>query len=199
MAVVGFASDPVNTLAPAFAHEFGYPDTVAGIIIGMFGAGAVTAALFLAGRARARRAAPSLTLLLLSGGIVAFSLSPSLLVAAPFLFVAGFGYLASNARATTQLQLEVDETQRGRVMALWSVAFLGLRPFASLAGRRDRGRGRRPLRRRRPGAARAATAAVLIGRRIRAGLVGQPSGADDGRDRDAEVGEPVREVDVKPV
>ena len=26
----------------------------------------------------------------------------------------------------------MDETQRGRIMALWSIAFLGLRPVASL-------------------------------------------------------------------
>jgi hypothetical protein len=31
---------------------------------------------------------------------------------------AGFGCLSSNAAATTQLQLGVDETQRARVMAL---------------------------------------------------------------------------------
>ena len=46
---------------------------------------------------------------------------------------AGFGYLASNTSATSRLQLEVAEHQRGRIMALWSVAFLGLRPLASLA------------------------------------------------------------------
>ena len=49
-----------------------------------------------------------------------------------FLAVAGFGYLASNTSATSRLQLEVAEHQRGRIMALWSVAFLGLRPIASL-------------------------------------------------------------------
>src|SRR5207247_4326690 len=48
------------------------------------------------------------------------------------LFVGGFGYLASNTAATTRLQLGVAEQQRGRIMALWSIAFLGLRPFASL-------------------------------------------------------------------
>ena len=42
---VGFASDPVNTEAPAFAHAFGHPDTDAGYLIGAFGAGAVAAAL----------------------------------------------------------------------------------------------------------------------------------------------------------
>jgi hypothetical protein len=73
------------------------------------------------------------TLAALSLGIVAFSLSPSLVVAFPFLFVAGFGYLSSNTGATSRLQLEIEESQRGRITALWSVAFLGLRPFASLA------------------------------------------------------------------
>ena len=48
------------------------------------------------------------------------------------LAVAGFGYLASNTSATSRLQLDVAPHQRGRIMALWSVAFLGLRPIASL-------------------------------------------------------------------
>jgi len=38
---VGFASDPINTEAPAFARAFGKPDTWAGVIIGAFGTGAV--------------------------------------------------------------------------------------------------------------------------------------------------------------
>src|SRR5207253_3503166 len=50
VAAVGFASDPVNTLAPAWAHAFGRKDTVAGYIIGAFGAGAVTAGFVVAGR-----------------------------------------------------------------------------------------------------------------------------------------------------
>ena len=128
---VGFASDPVNTESPAFAQEFGHADTVAGVIIGVFGAGAVAAALFFAGREGSPRLTVA-TLTLLGVGMVLFSLSPSLWIGFGFLFVAGFGYLASNARATTQLQLEVSDTQRGRIMALWSIAFLGLRPVASL-------------------------------------------------------------------
>ena len=71
--------------------------------------------------------------MLLGAGILAFSLTPWLPVGLGFLAVAGFGYLASNTSATSRLQLEVAEHQRGRIMALWSVAFLGLRPVASLA------------------------------------------------------------------
>jgi MFS family permease len=130
---VGFASDPVNTLAPAFAHAFGRKDTVAGFIIGAFGAGAVIAALFVAGRVAGSRRRMAITLSLLGGGVIAFALSPWLPLGFVLLFVAGFGYLASNTSATTRLQLGVSEAQRGRMMALWGVAFLGLRPLASLA------------------------------------------------------------------
>jgi MFS family permease len=133
VAAVGFASDPVNTEAPAFAHAFGRPDTDSGYLIGAFGAGAVAAAFLLAGRVAGSRRRMLTTLSLLGAGIVGFSLSPWLGVAYAFLAVAGFGYLASNTSATSRLQLDVAEHQRGRIMALWSVAFLGLRPIASLA------------------------------------------------------------------
>jgi MFS family permease len=132
VAAVGFASDPVNTLAPAWAHAFGRKDTTAGFIIGVFGAGAVTAAFVVAGRVGGSRRRMFSTLLLLGGGMVAFSLTPWLALALPILFLAGFGYLASNTHATSRLQLGVDPWERGRIMALWSVAFLGLRPFASI-------------------------------------------------------------------
>jgi MFS family permease len=132
VAIVGFASDPINTLSPAFAHAYGRPDTWAGLIVGVFGAGAVTAALVVAGRVAGSRARMGATLFLLSGGVIAFSICPWLPLGFIFLFGGGFGYLASNTSATTRLQLGVAEQQRGRIMALWTLAFLGLRPFASL-------------------------------------------------------------------
>lgn len=131
VAAVGFASDPINTLAPAFAHAFGHRDVVGGYIIGAFGAGAVTAALLLAGRTLTRRhliVAVSLT----TAGVAGFAATPWLALALPIVALGGFGYLTSNTTATARLQLEVEEHQRGRIMALWSVAFLGLRPIASL-------------------------------------------------------------------
>jgi MFS family permease len=132
VAIVGFASDPINTLSPAFAHAYGRPDTWAGLIVGAFGAGAVTAALVLAGRVAGSRWRMAATLFLLGAGVAAFSVCPWLALGFVFLFAGGFGYLASNTSATTRLQLGVAEHQRGRIMALWSLAFLGLRPFASL-------------------------------------------------------------------
>jgi len=129
---VGFASDPINTLAPAFAEEFGHADTMAGVIIGVFGAGAVTAAIVVAGRVAGSRRRMAVTLTVLSLGVAIFSVTPWLALAFVPLFFGGFGYLASNTAATTRLQLGVAESQRGRIMALWSIAFLGMRPLASL-------------------------------------------------------------------
>jgi MFS family permease len=131
---VGFASDPVNTESPAFANEFGlHPASRwAGIIVGAFGAGAVTAAFLVAGRVAGSRWRMVGTLSMLTAGIVGFALSRTIWLGLAFLAVGGFGYLASNASATSRLQLDVAEQQRGRIMALWSVAFLGLRPAASL-------------------------------------------------------------------
>lgn len=132
VAAIGFASDPINTLAPAFAHAFGHRDVVGGYLIGFFGGGAVLAAFALAGREFSRRHL-IVTLCLTAAGVAGFSVAPWLIVAAPLLVLGGVGYLATNTTATARLQLEVEDHERGRIMALWSIAFLGMRPFASLA------------------------------------------------------------------
>jgi len=134
--VVGFASDPVNTESPAFAPAFGlgghHLRLWTGFIVGAFGLGAVAAAFLVAGRVAGSSRRMAATLALLAAGIVGFSLSPSIWSGFAFLAAAGFGYLASNTSATSQLMLGVPDNQRGRIMALWSVAFLGFRPAASL-------------------------------------------------------------------
>ena len=130
--VVGFAADPINTLAPAFAVAFGRADTDAGFVVGAFGAGAVLAAITLTGRLGISSRSLGAALAGLGAGIVVFSITPSFGPALVVLGVAGFCYLSSNAAATTRLQLGVEEAHRGRIMALWSVAFLGMRPAASL-------------------------------------------------------------------
>src|SRR6185437_5779092 len=93
---VGFASDPVNTEAPAFAHAFGRPDTDAGYIIGAFGFGAVASALVIVGRVAGGNRRMLATLVLLVVGIVGFAISPHLPLGLVFLTLAGVGYLTSN-------------------------------------------------------------------------------------------------------
>jgi len=129
---VSLTVDPINTLTPGFSTEiFHRADTLTGFLVGAFGLGAVVAVRFLPkGELRLRTTA--LTLAVLAGGMCAFALAGSLGLALVALFIAGFGYLTTVVGATTAIQLEVSDEHRGRVMALWSIAFLGLRPPASL-------------------------------------------------------------------
>jgi MFS family permease len=129
---VGFASDPVNTESPAIADAFGRAPTWAGATIGCFGAGAVIAALSITNKIGSSNRHLAAMLVLFGAGISLMAASPWFWLALVFLLMAGFGYLGSNAGATARLQLAVEDSQRGRIMALWSVAFLGARPIASL-------------------------------------------------------------------
>lgn len=128
---VGIVADPINTEGPAFAHEFGLSPVWAGAIVGAFGVGAVLGGIFLGGR----EASPiqiAGTLVVMGAGVVGLAVAPWFALALVFVGVAGAGYLSSNAAATAQLQLGVDESLWGRIMALWTIAFLGVRPFASM-------------------------------------------------------------------
>ena len=139
IAAVSISLDPVNTLSPAFAtHVFGRADTFTGMLMGAFGVGAVLASLLPPADAAEHGPPPPsrvlpVALALFGTGLVGFALAPRPAFAFAALPLAGFGYLLAQTRATTELQLGVSDAERGRVMALWSVAFLGTRPFASLA------------------------------------------------------------------
>lgn len=90
------------------------------------------AAFALAPRMRGSRNGFPATMAVTAGGAVCFALAPNFPVALIGMFFVGFGFLASNTTAATRLQLGVAEAQRGRVMAIWSVAFFRVRPLTSL-------------------------------------------------------------------
>ena len=54
-------------------------------------------------------------------------------VALPLLAVIGFGILVTSVSVNMILQTIVDDDKRGRVMSLYTAAFLGIMPFGSLA------------------------------------------------------------------
>ena len=133
VAAISVTQDPVSTLTPGFSAEvFHRADTMTGLLVGAFGAGSALAAATAAGRARepVRWLAPGC--LLMGVGILGFALAPTLPFAFGALAVAGFFFMLTNTGATTALTLEVPPEQRGRIMALWSLCFLGTRPPASL-------------------------------------------------------------------
>jgi hypothetical protein len=127
------AIDPVNTLSPAFASGvWNHSDAFAGVLLGAFSVGALTAALSVAGRPGDLRSQLVVRLSLLAGGMFAFSIAPTMELGLAALAVAGYGFLAASTTTIKELQLSIDAGQRGRIMALWTVAFLGVRPISSL-------------------------------------------------------------------
>jgi predicted MFS family arabinose efflux permease len=54
-------------------------------------------------------------------------------LALPLLVIIGFGILVTSVSVNMILQTIVDDDKRGRVMSLYTAAFLGVAPFGSLA------------------------------------------------------------------
>jgi len=54
-------------------------------------------------------------------------------IAVPLLAVVGFGILVTSVSVNMILQAIVDDDKRGRVMSLYTAAFLGMSPFGAVA------------------------------------------------------------------
>jgi MFS family permease len=137
VAAVSIASDPVVTLGPTFARDvFHRRGADAGLVVAAFGVGAILAAVLLArwfrGPSRKRVRGVPFAMILFAAGVAAFAWVPSFWPALAALVVGGVGYLASSTTWTTALQEEVPDHMRGRIMGLWTIAFLGTRPLAAL-------------------------------------------------------------------
>lgn len=133
VAALGFGADPVNTLTPALAEALGGGDALVGWLVSAFGVGAAATA-FAVGPIRRHIALGPLGvggLGILAAGLLGLAASPVVIAALASLTVAGAGFLLAVTALTTELQQRVEEHLRGRVMALWSVAFLGSRPAAA--------------------------------------------------------------------
>jgi MFS family permease len=133
-ALTGMATDPPITLGPAFARSLGEEPGWAGWLVASFGAGAVAVAAFSAEvRSRIGRVRTlSVTFAGAALGLVVLGLAPIGPVALAGGFIAGGSFMIGSADVTATLQELIPDEVRGRVMALWSMGFLGSRPLAAL-------------------------------------------------------------------
>lgn len=131
---IGWAGDPVNTLAPAYADLFGRGEAFVGLQVAAFGTGSAVSSLGV-GFVRNRIGVLNTTRVgvgALAAGLLGYATAVNVTMLIVSLFVAGVGFLLGVTTTNSNLQRRLDEDMRGRVMALWSMAFLGSRPLAGL-------------------------------------------------------------------
>lgn len=133
VAATGFAADPMITLAPPLAAEVGGGGTLVAVLVSAFGIAAAPAAI-VSGRLQRRLGSLRVASTgsgLMATGLVTAALAPAAAVTVAGFAVTGVGFVLSQTGFTSVLQRRVPDELRGRVMALWSVAFLGNRPIAA--------------------------------------------------------------------
>ncbi len=95
----------------------------------VMGVGAVVGGLISAARPRPRARALCLAAIGWGIAILAAAAAPSLPLELAALVFVGYGSITFNSLAKTTLQLAAAPTMRGRVMALWALAWLGSTPI----------------------------------------------------------------------
>ncbi len=130
MALVGMLAYEFQVTLPVLADSVFHGNSVAyGGMTAAMGIGAVCGGLVTATRGRTGMNA-LIRSSLVFGVVVTFAaLSPVLAVAFVALALVGFASVSFLAMANSTLQLKTDPQLRGRVMALWAVAFMGSTPI----------------------------------------------------------------------
>lgn len=131
---IGITLDPIITLAPALADSLGLGSSGAGWVVAAWGGGAV--AMIVVGRAGIRAATEHglgwIGLLVLAAAMIGLGAARNAPFALSSAFVSGAGYITATMAFTTAIQRAVPDALRGRVSALWTIAFLGPRAVASV-------------------------------------------------------------------
>lgn len=135
LGLVSLMGMPYSVLMPIFADRIlqGGPDAY-GILMSASGVGALGAAATLTMRRSVRGLGRWVAVS--SGGfgvcLIAFSLSRSLWMSAALLVPAGFFMMMEMASSNTLIQSMVPDRLRGRVMAVYSMMFMGMAPLGAL-------------------------------------------------------------------
>lgn len=134
VAAISISLDPITTLAPALAESLGMATGGAGWIVSSWGGGAVLG--LIAGRGLIRHMVEHglgwIGLIAFTIGLTGLGAAPTVFLALPMGVLAGVGYITATISFTTTIQADVPEEFRGRVSSLWTLMFLGVRPFAAV-------------------------------------------------------------------
>lgn len=136
VALTGFFATPYVVLLPYFAREvYGGGAQTFGFMSAAAGGGALLGTLYLASRKTVAGLDGVIgkTIVAAAVALTLFAVSNVLVLAMPALALLGFSIICTVASSNTLIQSMVGDDMRGRVMSLFTMAFLGISPLGSLA------------------------------------------------------------------
>jgi MFS family permease len=135
LGVVSLVGMPYMVLMPIFADRILHHGAAGmGMLMGASGVGAVAGAIRLAMRQGTRGLGRSVAYATLGFGatLILFSLSRSFWLSVALLLPVGFAFITQMAATNTLIQSMVPDSLRGRVMAAYSMMFMGMAPLGAL-------------------------------------------------------------------
>jgi MFS family permease len=130
MALVGLLAYEFQVTLPIVAGKvFHGSSATYGLLLAAMGAGAVIGGLWTAARGKTGSRALSRAALVFGICMTFAALAPFLGIEFVSIAVVGFASVTFLAMANSTLQLNTEPQMRGRVMALWAVAFMGSTPI----------------------------------------------------------------------
>jgi len=138
MSLLSLTGMPAFTvLMPVFGEYFGGKAASAqtlGLLMGASGLGALFGALYLAARPTIVGLGRVMVIAMFAFGVslIGFAFCNQFWMAMLVVPIAGCGMLLSFASANTLIQTLTDDAMRGRVMSLFSMAFVGMAPWGNL-------------------------------------------------------------------
>jgi len=124
-----------QTLLPLYSADTLHGDAAQfGLLVSMLSVGALIGAVLVARVERPSRRYLLIACLVLSVSLVATAAAPNLAVAIIAVVVLGLAGTVVNISSQTRLQLMVSDDMTGRLMALYSMAWLGTRPVGGVIG-----------------------------------------------------------------
>jgi len=136
VASVSFLVTPYTVMMPLFAREIlGGDARVFGLLIASAGAGSLVASLYLASRSSTEHLPRRVFAAVMVAGsmLTLFALNRLLVLAFPIVMVLGASVILAIAGANTLVQTLLRDEYRGRVMAIFTMSFLGIAPLGALA------------------------------------------------------------------
>ncbi|MBF0490678.1 MAG: MFS transporter [Candidatus Omnitrophica bacterium] len=135
VATLSLTGMPYMVFMPVFAKDIFHGNaSTLGFLIGASGLGALSGAIYLASRQGIKGYGRLLagSSALFGIGLMVFALSHLLWLSWMAMVVVGFGMMMLFAVSNTLLQTVVEDNMRGRVMSIYTVAFMGMTPLGSL-------------------------------------------------------------------